>query len=105
MKDKIQSRVMITIGLWKSLLISIHPRRKVSLDTLIETNVLIFLNSTLVEYSSINRVWNKFQNMFKTISDVLLYLPAYRSYHWQMLEELYNDNVMYAEVRLMLYEV
>lgn len=58
-----------------------------------------------VEYPSLNSVWTKFQNMFSTIGDALLYIPAYRSYHWQMLEELYNDNVMYAEVRLSFHEV
>lgn len=43
--------------------------------------------------------------MFKTIGDALNYVDAYRAYHWQMLEELYNDNVMYAEVRLGFKEV
>jgi len=37
--------------------------------------------------------------MFDGLSDALIYLPAFRAYHWQMLEELYNDNVMYTEIR------
>lgn len=43
--------------------------------------------------------------MFSTMSDVLLYLPAYRAYHWQMLQEMYDDNIMYSEVRMNMYEV
>ncbi|XP_037953887.1 adenosine deaminase 2 [Teleopsis dalmanni] len=53
-----------------------------------------------IEYPTIGKVWTKFQNMFTTLNDVLRYLPAYRAYHWQMLEELYNDNIMYAEIRM-----
>lgn len=43
--------------------------------------------------------------MFSTINDVLRYLPAFRAYTWRMLEELYEDNVMYAEVRMDFKEV
>ncbi|XP_065362192.1 adenosine deaminase 2 [Calliphora vicina] len=74
-------------------------------DRALEKFINLYTPMPELEYSSINTVWTKFQNMFRTISDALLYLPAYRSYHWQMLEELYNDNVMYAEVRLNFYEL
>ncbi|XP_020817751.1 adenosine deaminase CECR1 [Drosophila serrata] len=52
-----------------------------------------------LEYPTITHVWDRFQDMFDVIGDALAYLPAFRAYHWQMLEELYNDNVMYAEIR------
>ncbi|XP_043654386.1 adenosine deaminase 2 [Drosophila teissieri] len=60
-----------------------------------------------LEYPTITQVWDRFQDMFDSLSDALTYLPAFRAYHWQMLEELYNDNVMYAEIRTsckMLYD-
>lgn len=43
--------------------------------------------------------------MFDTLTEAIYYLPAFRAYHWQLLEELYNDNVMYAELRISLKEV
>lgn len=43
--------------------------------------------------------------MFSTVNDVLRYLPAFRAYTWRMLEEIYEDNVMYAEVRMDFKEV
>ncbi|XP_017084644.2 adenosine deaminase 2 [Drosophila eugracilis] len=52
-----------------------------------------------LEFPTITQVWDRFQDMFDIIGDALTYLPAFRAYHWQMLEELYNDNVMYAEIR------
>ncbi|EDV42744.1 uncharacterized protein Dana_GF16876 [Drosophila ananassae] len=52
-----------------------------------------------LEYPTITQVWDKFQDMFDVLGDAIAYLPAFRAYHWQMLEELYNDNVMYAEIR------
>ncbi|EDV90681.1 adenosine deaminase 2 [Drosophila grimshawi] len=58
-----------------------------------------------LEHPTITVVWNKFQGMFDTLRDAIYYLPAYRAYHWQLLEELYNDNVMYAELRISLSEL
>ncbi|XP_030562809.1 adenosine deaminase 2 [Drosophila novamexicana] len=58
-----------------------------------------------LEYPTITAVWNRFQGMFDTLTEAIYYLPAYRAYHWQMLEELYNDNVMYAELRISLREL
>ncbi|KAH8276976.1 hypothetical protein KR026_003080, partial [Drosophila bipectinata] len=50
-------------------------------------------------YPNLKDVWKKFRNMFSTIGDAFSYLPAFRRYVWQMLTELYLDNVMYAEIR------
>lgn len=43
--------------------------------------------------------------MFDTLTEAISYLPAFRAYHWQLLEELYNDNIMYAELRINLHQV
>ncbi|XP_061386159.1 adenosine deaminase 2-like [Musca vetustissima] len=74
-------------------------------DRALEKLINLYTPTPELEYSSINRVWSKFQNMFSTISDALLYIPAFRTYHWQMMEEMYNDNIMYAEVRMNFYEL
>lgn len=46
-----------------------------------------------------NTVWSRFQNMFTTVNGVFAYAPTYKAYHWRLLEELYEDNVMYLEMR------
>lgn len=58
-----------------------------------------------MEYPTITSVWNRFQGMFDTLTEAISYLPAFRAYHWQLLEELYNDNIMYAELRINLHQV
>ncbi|KAH8337359.1 hypothetical protein KR059_008321, partial [Drosophila kikkawai] len=52
-----------------------------------------------LEYPTITHVWDRFQDIFSVLGDALSYLPAFRAYHWQMFEELYNDNLMYVEIR------
>ncbi|KAH8327271.1 hypothetical protein KR074_009192, partial [Drosophila pseudoananassae] len=51
------------------------------------------------EYSTTKKAWTRFQDMFDSFNDALVYLPVFRLYSWRALEELYNDNIMYAELR------
>jgi len=37
--------------------------------------------------------------MFNVVGSFLDYLPTYKAYHQRILEELYEDNVMYLEMR------
>lgn len=46
-----------------------------------------------------NSVWKHFQNMFTTVNGIFSYVPTYIAYHRRLLEELYEDNVMYLEMR------
>jgi adenosine deaminase CECR1 len=48
---------------------------------------------------SVNTVWKRFQNMFTTVNGIFSYVPTYKAYHRRLLEELYEDNVMYLEMR------
>lgn len=48
---------------------------------------------------SVNTVWGRFQNMFTTVNGIFSYVPTYKAYHRRLLEELYEDNVMYLEMR------
>ena len=37
--------------------------------------------------------------MFNVVGGIFDYLPTYKAYHQRILEELYEDNVMYLEMR------
>ena len=50
-------------------------------------------------YFTANIVWKRFQDMFAVIGGLFDYVPIYKAIKWRMLEELYEDNVMYAEIR------
>ncbi|XP_055903897.1 adenosine deaminase 2 [Eupeodes corollae] len=69
-------------------------------DRQLEKSINLYTPVPELEYMSLNKVWTRFQNIFSTISDVLKYLPAFRTFHWRMLEELYEDGIMYLEVRM-----
>ena len=43
--------------------------------------------------------------MFDTVNGIFQYVPTYKAYHWRLLEELYEDNVMYLEMRTGLSSV
>jgi adenosine deaminase CECR1 len=58
-----------------------------------------------MDYPSIKTVWAHFSDMFNTVGDVLSYVPVYKAYHMQMLEELYNDGIIYVELRTSLKDV
>lgn len=50
-------------------------------------------------FFSVNSAWERFQDMFTTIEGMLMYEPIYKAFHIRLLEELHEDNVMYAELR------
>ncbi|RZC40862.1 adenosine deaminase CECR1-A-like [Asbolus verrucosus] len=59
-------------------------------------------------YSNIETVWKKFRNMFSTTYDLFSYRPVFQDCIYQLLQELYDDNIMYAELKgtvLPLYEL
>lgn len=65
----------------------------------------MILTNFIVVFPNLGDIWTRFQGMFSTFNDAFAYVHAFRRYIWQMLAELYSDNVMYAEVRSTLPEV
>lgn len=51
------------------------------------------------EFSDINKVWSTFQNIFIFVTDMLIYKPVFEEQFYATLEQLYNDNVTYLEMR------
>ncbi len=68
-------------------------------DKEIEKAINLYTPNPEIDYPDINIVWSKFQNMFASIGGLLDYWPVYRDFHYQILQEMYDDNVMYAEFR------
>lgn len=58
-----------------------------------------------VTYANQDIVWSKFETIFITISGLVNYAPVFRDYVFQGLEEFYQDNVFYLELRAMLFPV
>lgn len=45
------------------------------------------------------QVWAKFKTTFTTLYDLVAYKPFFKQYVYRLLEELYEDNVFYTELR------
>lgn len=53
-------------------------------------------------------LWKKFKQIFTTSYEMLAYRPVFEIYVYQMLQELYDDNVTYTELKgtmMTLYEL
>ncbi|KAK0093288.1 hypothetical protein PV326_013908 [Microctonus aethiopoides] len=50
-------------------------------------------------YSNVNIAWTKFMDVFTFITPMLTYKPIYEDHFYQGLKELYEDNVLYLELR------
>lgn len=56
-------------------------------------------NNSAIAYPNINKAWQKFMNIFSFIRPLLTYKPVYEDHFLQGLKELYEDNIMYLELR------
>ncbi|ALC46794.1 Adgf-C [Drosophila busckii] len=48
------------------------------------------------------KLWQRFENIFTTVDRLYKYQPTYCLYHKRLLEELCEDNIIYAEIRASL---
>lgn len=51
------------------------------------------------QFSDINAVWDRLMAIFAVVGPLLGYVPVWRGYYKQALQEMYDDNVQYLEVR------
>nr|XP_058937392.1 adenosine deaminase 2 [Kogia breviceps] len=56
-------------------------------------------------YANQDMVWAKFNTIFVAIGGLVSYAPVFRDYISRGLEEFYQDNVLYLELRTTLYPV
>ncbi|KOB77203.1 Adenosine deaminase related growth factor [Operophtera brumata] len=50
-------------------------------------------------YESINDVWKRFEKVHKVIKSLITFRPVREKFFYKALEKLYDDNVMYVEIR------
>ncbi|CAD6992433.1 unnamed protein product [Ceratitis capitata] len=69
-------------------------------DRFLQSKMSLYSRLPELEYSEQDRVWRRFEDIFDTVSDTMGYEPMFRLFHWQLMEEMYEDNIMYAELRM-----
>lgn len=68
-------------------------------------NLTLFTEDPDVKYPTQDEVWNQFEQIFHSISGLFTYAPVFKDYIYQGLLQLYNDNILYLELRSGLSQV
>ncbi|XP_004063024.2 adenosine deaminase 2 isoform X1 [Gorilla gorilla gorilla] len=73
-------------------------------DSLLRNFTLVTQHPEVI-YTNQNVVWSKFETIFFTISGLIHYAPVFRDYVFRSMQEFYEDNVLYMEIRARLLPV
>ncbi|XP_034951979.1 adenosine deaminase 2-like [Chelonus insularis] len=76
-----------------------HEDQADAINTKIRNQLSMMTTNPDETYPTNNDAWNKFEQFFKFIGPLLTYRPVHRDHFYQGLEELYEDNVLYLELR------
>lgn len=68
-------------------------------------NFTLMTENPDVTYASQDQIWSKFEGIFFNIAGLVQFAPVFRDYFLQGLKEFYEDNVLYLELRAMLFPV
>lgn len=65
----------------------------------------LVVSDPMVQYTDVDAVWKRFMAIFKVFGSLVSYTEAWKDYYRQSLQEAYDDNVQYVELRSTLPEV
>ncbi|CAG2068151.1 unnamed protein product, partial [Timema podura] len=68
-------------------------------DEFLREQITLETDHPTEDYPTINEVWEKFQDIFTTVNGLTRWRVAFEMYYNQVLQEFYEDNVMYLEIR------
>lgn len=74
-------------------------------DNYLKSQLSLITEDPKRKYNDINEVWSLFIEKFTTASTMIRFKPIYLDYFYKALQELYDDNVMYVELRCTLSPV
>lgn len=77
-------------------------------DEWLKKQLSLEVDDPLEVYPNIDVIWQRFKRIFSTAYDMICYKPVFKEYIYQLLKELYVDNVTYTELRgtfMPLYEL
>ncbi|GLV42711.1 Adenosine deaminase-related growth factor A [Carabus blaptoides fortunei] len=72
------------------------------------SKITMITDNPAEKYPDVNTAWVKFISIFVTLSPMITYRPVFLDYFYNTMQEFYNDNVNYMEIRgtmPMLYEL
>ncbi|EFN85554.1 adenosine deaminase 2 [Harpegnathos saltator] len=78
------------------------PKQADAINDRIAKEMTMITQNPRNAYDTVDKAWKKFNRIFSFITPMLTYKPVYEDQFYQALQEFYDDNVMYVEVRTTL---
>ncbi|XP_026672252.1 adenosine deaminase 2-like [Ceratina calcarata] len=75
------------------------PTRGEIVNDMIRKRMSMRCDDPTSSYPNVDRAWHKFIDIFAFVGPLLTYRPVYEDYFLEALNQLYEDNVMYLELR------
>ncbi|XP_014480254.1 PREDICTED: adenosine deaminase CECR1-like isoform X2 [Dinoponera quadriceps] len=76
-----------------------NPARADAINKRIAKEMTMITKNPRIVYDTVDKAWKKFVSIFSFITPMLVYRPVYEDQFYQALQEFYDDNVMYVELR------
>ncbi|XP_011880774.1 PREDICTED: adenosine deaminase CECR1-like [Vollenhovia emeryi] len=81
------------------------PARADAINEKIRQSLTMVVENPKSVYTTVDKAWEKFNSIFKFMRLIVSYRPVYEDLFYRSLLELYEDNVMYAEIRATLSSI
>lgn len=85
-----------------------EAKSEVAFNKWFMSKISLITDNPAEKYPDVNAAWVKFTSIFITLSPMMTYRPVFLDYFYNTMQEFYDDNVNYMEIRgtmPMLYEL
>ncbi|XP_029176102.1 adenosine deaminase 2-like [Nylanderia fulva] len=87
---------------WQLLSELRQDQQAAAIDDRIRRSLTMMTENPRSDYSTVDKAWKKFNSIFAFMGSWLSYRPVFEDIYYRTLQDFYEDNVMYVEMRATL---